>query len=141
MGGDTMTRVRILLLRTVAITTALLALACAVLQFTLSEQFTFNARTGATWGITGVGMFDRSLAVDWAPRTPFRPKWAGQINGYGFRYNVYSNGNGYAYAPLWAVGAAVGAVAVASGLIGWKWRGSRDPAFPVEPTSNSGPRQ
>jgi hypothetical protein len=75
-------------------------------------------------GPTALALYDGNLSVSWQPRVPYRPRWAGQINRHGFRYNLYSDGSGYAWAPLWTLGALL-AVAAAAVLAGYVVRAAR----------------
>ena len=106
------------LARVFAVTFALLAVACVPAGWV--NQATLMSRDGA--GPTEVALDEGNLRVSWQPRVAYRPKWAGQDNRWGFRYNVYSDGSGYAWAPLWAVGALAAAVAFAAGVFGWRPR-------------------
>jgi hypothetical protein len=63
-----------------------------------------------------VAVHDGKLGIAWIPRVPHRPRWAGQVNRYGFRYNVYSDGSWYAWAPLWAPGAVFAVAALLTGF-------------------------
>jgi hypothetical protein len=83
-----------------------------------TTRATLMSRDGS--GLTEVALDEGNLRVSWQPRVPYRPRWAGQDNRLGFRYNVYSDGSGYAWAPLWAIAAASGAVACAAGYRGWR---------------------
>jgi hypothetical protein len=49
--------------------------------------------------------------VDWRPRVPYRPAWAGQVNRFGFRYTRWSDGVGQVGVPVWAVVALAAAAA------------------------------
>jgi hypothetical protein len=53
---------------------------------------------------------DGKLLVGWAPTTPRRPAWAGQINRYGFRYSRWSDGSAELGVPLWFAAAAFAAL-------------------------------
>jgi hypothetical protein len=90
---------------------AALAVACFALQCWDGEAILI--RRGGT-GISEVALLSGKLAVGWRPRVPYRPGWAGQVNRYGFRYNLYSDGSGYAWTPLWAPGALLTFTALTS---------------------------
>ena len=77
-------------------------------------------RDGA--GLTEVALDGGNLRVSWRPRVSYRPVWAGQDNRLGFRYNVYSDGSGYAWAPMWAVALLCAGLACAAGVFGWRPR-------------------
>jgi hypothetical protein len=62
-------------------------------------------------GPTGVAIYRDKLALSWEPSAPYRPEWAGQINRYGFRYNMYSNGSWNVWGPLWLVSAVAASIA------------------------------
>ena len=83
-------------------------------------DWTLMDRDGA--GLTAIKLYEGNLCVGWEPRVPYRPAWAGQTNRYGFRYNLYSDGSGYAWAPLWAMAGACGAASLAFGWIGLRPR-------------------
>ena len=104
------------LARVTAILAALFSLTC--LAASRVTQSVLISRDGA--GLTDIALIDGNLRVSWEPRVPYRPAWAGQTNRYGFRYNVYSDGSGYAWAPLWAVGALAASAAFAAGVVGWR---------------------
>jgi hypothetical protein len=71
-------------------------------------------------GPTVLELYNGNLSVSWEPRLPYRPPWAGQVNRFGFRYNVTSDGRWYMWAPLWAPGALLAASAVVcAALAGW----------------------
>ena len=94
--------------------------ACFAIQY-LGVNVVLMRRGGP--GPTVVEIYEGKLSLSWEPRAPYRTEWAGQINRYGFRYNVYSNGLRYMWAPLWAVGASL--VAAAATLAAWpclRWR-------------------
>jgi hypothetical protein len=70
-----------------------------------------------------VYIYEGKLGLSAEPRVPYRPSWAGQINRYGFRYSVYSNGSWYVWGPLWLVGALLAAVAASVAALPWlSWR-------------------
>jgi hypothetical protein len=79
-------------------------------------------RTGP--GPTVVHIYEgKRLSLSWEPRAPYRPKWAGQTNRYGFRYNMYSDGSWNVSGPLWAVGALLTAAAATFAASPWlTWR-------------------
>jgi hypothetical protein len=112
-----MRRFRVLL-KILAAASAALAVVGAVLHLSFGESRESGLSTGAGWGITRVELAGGNLAVEWAPRTPYRPGWAGQVNRYGFRYNIYSDGHGYAWAPVWALTAFFGGLTVLAGVLG-----------------------
>ena len=101
------------LARVTAVAAGLLAVACLLPRRT--TDVTLFSRDGT--GPTEFKVDGPNLRVSWQPRTPYRPRWAGQTNRLGFRYNVYSDGSGYARAPLWSVAAAGGAVACAAAFL------------------------
>jgi hypothetical protein len=68
-------------------------------------------RGGPGPGPTELAVHAGNLSVAWRPRVAYRPRWAGQVDRYGFRYNVYSDGSGYAWAPPWMPGAALATAA------------------------------
>jgi hypothetical protein len=70
-------------------------------------------------GPTVVEIYQGKLWLSWEPRVSYRPGWAGQINRYGLRYNVYSNGSWYVWVSTWVVGALL-AVAAAP-FAAWPW--------------------
>jgi hypothetical protein len=97
-----------------------LSAACFALQYR-GGDLELMRRDGP--GPTVIALQQGHLALSWEPRTPYRPQWAGQTNRHGFRYNVYSNGSWYAWAPLWAVGALLAAAAaLLAALGGWPRR-------------------
>ena len=104
------------LARVFAVAFALVAVACVPAGRV--NRATLLDRAGA--GLTEVAIDEGNLRVSWRPRVPYRPAWAGQDNRMGFRYNVYSDGSGYAWAPTWAVAALSAAVASAAGILGWR---------------------
>jgi hypothetical protein len=74
-------------------------------------------------GLTGVHIFDGRLSLSGEPRTQYRPKWAGQKNRYGFRFNLYSNGQWNVQGPLWVAGALLAAVLAMLAAYPWlAWR-------------------
>jgi hypothetical protein len=98
-------------------TCLLLIATCFALQYR-GADFGLMRRGGP--GPTNVWIDkDKHLALSWEPRAPYRPKWAGQTNHYGFRYNMYSNGSWYVRGPLWAVGALLATFAAA--VAAWPW--------------------
>ena len=99
-----------------AIAAGLFAVACLLSGRAASG--TLMARRGT--GLTEVRAVEGKLMVSWEPRAPYRPRWAGQSNRLGFRYNLYSDGSGYAWAPPWAVAAASAAVGCAAAYVGWR---------------------
>ena len=103
------------LTRVVAIAAGLLAVACLVAGRVPRAMLLSREGTG----LTEVWLDEGHVGVSWKPRVPYRPRWAGQYNRFGFRYNVYSNGSGYAWGPLWALAAGSGAVACITGWVGW----------------------
>jgi hypothetical protein len=106
--------------RIFAIAAGLVALACLVLG-RVGDVTLFSP--GGT-GLTEVEVEEGNLAVSWEPRAPYRPQWAGQWNRHGIRYNVYSDGPGYAWVPLWMVAGGAGVLAGAAAYVGWR-RGGR----------------
>src|SRR6187402_2717863 len=66
-----------------------------------SEETSIMRRAGS--GLTAISTYDGKVYFSWVPRVSYRPTWAGQINRYGVRYNVYSNGSRNITAPLWMV--------------------------------------
>ena len=102
--------------RVTAIVAGVLAVACTLTPHTAST--TLLSRDGA--GLTELKLDGRNLRVSWQPRVPCRPAWAGQTNRFGFRYNVYSDASGYAWAPLWSVSAVSAATACVAACIGWR---------------------
>jgi hypothetical protein len=105
-------------LQGLAIAAATLAAVCFVLQCWGGDVELMRRDKGAT-GLTGIELFRGNLSIGWRPRVTYRPQWAGQVNRYGFRYNVYSDGSGYAWAPLWAPGVAIASAALLAGYAGW----------------------
>jgi hypothetical protein len=74
-------------------------------------------------GPTVVQIYKGKLSLSWEPRTPYRPKWAGQTNHYGFRYNMYSSGSWNVWAPLWVAGLVLTAAAAKFAATPWlTWR-------------------
>jgi hypothetical protein len=106
------------LARIAAIAAGLLAVAC--LLSGRATRATLMSRKGS--GLTEVRVAEGKLMVSWEPGAPYRPRWAGQSNRLGFRYNVYSDGSGYAWVPLWAVAAGSAAVACSAACAGWRPR-------------------
>ena len=105
------------LARIVAVAAGLLAVLCLLPGG--ATNATLMSRDGT--GLTEVKVDEGRLTASWRPHAPYRPRWAGQDNRMGFRYNVYSDGSGYAWAPLWAVAAASAAVGCAA-AVGWRRR-------------------
>ena len=97
---------------------ALCGVAC--LAATNVTEMTLMDRDGA--GLTAVRLDRGKLIVAWKPRVPYRPAWAGQTNRYGLRYNVYSDGSGYAWAPLGLGGIACSAPMFVALFVGWRPR-------------------
>jgi hypothetical protein len=93
-----------------------LGTACVVLQYR-SANVDLMQRGGP--GPTVVQIYEGKLSLSWEPRVPYRPEWAGQINRYGFRYNVYSNGSWHAWGPLWAVAALIAVVVAPLAALPW----------------------
>jgi hypothetical protein len=86
----------------------ILSVTCFALQYQ-GADLELMRRDGP--GPTVVALQEGHLSLSWEPRMPYRPQWAGQTNRHGFRYNVYSDGSWYVWAPLWAVGASLAAAA------------------------------
>jgi len=106
-------------LRIFTVTFAALAAACFALQG-WGGDVQLMQRNGS--GPTEIELSQGNLSLSWRPRVAYRPQWAGQVNRYGFRYNVYSDGSGYAWMPLWAPGAALATAAVVTGYAAWRRR-------------------
>ena len=106
------------LARAIAVGFALLAVACVPAGRV--NRATLLDRDGA--GLTEFAIDEGNLRVSWRPRETCRTAWAGQDNRLGFRYNVYSDGSGYAWAPAWVVALACAALACAGGVFGWRPR-------------------
>jgi hypothetical protein len=70
-------------------------------------------------GPTVIQIDEGEISLSWEPRTPYRPRWAGQTWHHGFRYNVYSNGSWWVRGPLWTVGAFL--VAALATLAAFPW--------------------
>jgi hypothetical protein len=102
-----------------AATSAVLSVACFALQCLGGDVELMRRGSGAT-GLTAIELDHGNLSVSWRPRVAYRPRWAGQVNRYGFRYNVYSDGSGYAWTPLWAPGVAIASTALLAGYAGWR---------------------
>ena len=90
---------------------------------------TLSAGTPREAGLTEIALVDGNLRVSWEPRVPYRPAWAGQTTRYGFCSNVYSDGSGYAWAPLWFLAAVATATAIAMGAGYPGWRRRPRPGF------------
>ena len=84
----------------------LLIAACFALQYR-GANVELMRRGGP--GPTIVQIYNGKLSLSCEPRAPYRPKWAGQTNHYGFRYNIYSNGSWNVSGPLWVAGALLAA--------------------------------
>ena len=96
------------LFQLLAAVSLVLSLASFVLQYR-GVDVELMRREGA--GPRVVAVEDGKLSLSWEPRVEYRPGWAGQVNRYGFRYNVYSDGSWYAWGPIWVVGAVFAAIA------------------------------
>jgi hypothetical protein len=97
-----------------AIAAATLAAACVTLQCWGGDVVLMH-RSRSAIGLTEIELFRGNLSIGWRPRVAYRPQWAGQVNRYGFRYNLYSDGSGYAWTPLWVPGALLASAALVSG--------------------------
>jgi hypothetical protein len=93
---------------------------CLALQYQ-AANLELMRRAGP--GPTVVQTYKGKLSLSWEPRAPYRPKWAGQTNRYGFRYNMYSDGSWNVHSPLWAAGALFAAAAATLAAAPWlTWR-------------------
>ena len=78
-----------------------LSSACFVSQYRGTDLYLLQ-RGGP--GLKSIAVHSGRIWLSWEPRAPYRPKWAGQTNHYGFRYNMYSSGTWNVSAPAWVVG-------------------------------------
>jgi len=95
---------------------ALMCMSCFVFQYA-GTRAELIRRSGP--GPTSVAIYEGRLSLTWDPRTAYRPKWAGQTNDYGIRYNVYSNGTRNVSGPLWKVGILLAAAGVPLAALPW----------------------
>jgi hypothetical protein len=102
--------------------TACLVLTAACFTFLYRNSNVDLMRRGGP-GPTVLRIDEGEVSLSWEPRSPYRPKWAGQSWHCGFRYNVYSNGSWWVSGPLWAVGAFLVAALATFAASSWlTWR-------------------
>jgi hypothetical protein len=77
---------------------SLLLCAACVAQGALGPELTLLQTAGPH--AVDARVHESQLCVSWAPKPPYRPAWAGQINRHGVRYTRWSDASAEVRIPL-----------------------------------------